>query len=141
MGLLQRQGFFFSRVWCPPGPFFGCATCVVSWVELWCGLKPTSGCVGSGSTWMGAWCRWMSDAACTGLGLPFWGYHAIFYLWLPLLGLNVLGRGQTVYKGWLPPVLNQNQTQGILMSASNCPPLCYLLRLSALPGKSSMNRL
>ena len=39
----------------------------------------------------------------TGLGLPVWSFHAICYLWLHLLGLGVLGRGQSVYKDQLPP--------------------------------------
>lgn len=67
----------------------------VMWTPLLVVLLPGQPGQGSGTHW--------HQTCVTRLGLPFWGYPAIHCLWLNLLILGGHGRGQSLYKGWLPP--------------------------------------
>ena len=57
-------------------------------------LGPLRQCSGTG------WCQIL---CVTSLWLPVCSYHSVHCLWLCLLYLDVCGRNQSVYKGWLSP--------------------------------------
>ena len=73
----------------------------------------------------------------TGLGLPVWSYHAFHPLWLCLLGLGVYGRGQVLYKVWLPAALSWGHINKRSKAPwSQCPHVGYSVPFPPPPLRS-----
>ena len=105
---------------CLPRLSFACAICGAKQAMLWCGLKPASGFVGSGASWEWLPCTSRSAQPVTGPGRS---YKVICSCLLPVLDLELCGRGHTVNPDHLLPVMGlrkEQKAQSSLRPATDC---------------------
>lgn len=94
-------------------PPFGSTACGANLVVFYYGLKLATRCASSGASgasWKGFLCRLSSMLSVTGLGLSDRSYKETHGWSVPVLDLEVLGRGHTANRSWLSSVLDLEQS-------------------------------